>query len=269
MHSDDLDRSYTSKTLLQRSTPMIIFYDIPSTLPGTAWSPNTWKTRYALNYKGIPYKTEWVEYPDIESHCKSLSILPTMKKDDGSDYYTLPAIWDTATGAKVSDSYAILEYLEKTYPDRPTLFPDNTKGLHLSFIVALRNTGITALVPFLIPAECEKLNPKSKEYFYRTRSEKFVKPLETTLPTGEEGEKQWAKFKGALDIIDGWYAATDYLGPFLMGDKVGFGDVLVASYLTWAKVIWENETKWNEIASWNGGRWAKLLESLEPYSQVK
>ena len=26
-------------------TKVIIFYDIPSTVPGKAWSPNTWKTR--------------------------------------------------------------------------------------------------------------------------------------------------------------------------------------------------------------------------------
>ena len=31
-------------------TDIIIFYDIPSTLPGKAWSPNTWKTRYVMNY---------------------------------------------------------------------------------------------------------------------------------------------------------------------------------------------------------------------------
>ena len=56
----------------------ITFYDIPSKIPGKAWSPNTFKTRYvhqmdsahhdrsrfdkvtnriALNFKGIPYTT--------------------------------------------------------------------------------------------------------------------------------------------------------------------------------------------------------------------
>ncbi|KAF9039154.1 hypothetical protein BJ165DRAFT_1352265 [Panaeolus papilionaceus] len=247
---------------------MIIFYDIPSTLPGSAWTPNTWKTRYTLNYKGIPYKTEWIEYPDIEAHCKALSISPTMKKEDGSDYYTLPAIWDTSTGAKVSDSFAILQYLEKTYPERPTLFPDNTKALHFVFQVALRSTDISAVVPFLIPAEGAKLNPRSKEYFYRTRSERFGKPLEDTTPTGEEGEKQWAKFKAGLDTINDWYEMTDDGGPFMMGNKLGWSDVFLASQLTWAKVVWQGEPQWQEISSWNGGRWAKLLEAMKPYSQV-
>ena len=65
----------------------IVFYDIPGNAHShKAWSPNTQKTRcallsrlrdvkvisersdlfsYSLNYKGIPYKTVWVEYPDI------------------------------------------------------------------------------------------------------------------------------------------------------------------------------------------------------------
>ncbi|KAF9531525.1 hypothetical protein CPB83DRAFT_786941 [Crepidotus variabilis] len=35
------------------STMAIIFYDIPSKLPGCAWSPNTWKIRFYLNYRRI------------------------------------------------------------------------------------------------------------------------------------------------------------------------------------------------------------------------
>lgn len=63
-------------------TQPVVFYDIPGNAhPQKAWSPNTQNTRYAsrreqeglltdtlryiLNYKGIPYKTVWVEYPDI------------------------------------------------------------------------------------------------------------------------------------------------------------------------------------------------------------
>lgn len=29
-------------------TDLIIFYDIPSAVPGKAWSPNTWKTRLVV-----------------------------------------------------------------------------------------------------------------------------------------------------------------------------------------------------------------------------
>ncbi|KAK5273614.1 hypothetical protein LTR96_000214 [Exophiala xenobiotica] len=43
----------------------VILYDLPSK-QGTSWSLNPWKTRLVLNYKSIPYKTEWTEYPDLK-----------------------------------------------------------------------------------------------------------------------------------------------------------------------------------------------------------
>ncbi|KAJ7483558.1 hypothetical protein FB451DRAFT_1234964 [Mycena latifolia] len=78
-------------------TPPIVFYDIPSTLPNKCWSPNTWKTRYALNFKGIPYKTSWVEYPDIEPLSREVGAAPTRNKPDGRPHYTLPMIHDPST----------------------------------------------------------------------------------------------------------------------------------------------------------------------------
>jgi len=50
----------------------IILYDLPSKDPCGCWSLNPWKTRMALNYKGVDYNTEWVEYPDIASKFKEL-----------------------------------------------------------------------------------------------------------------------------------------------------------------------------------------------------
>lgn len=63
-----------------------ILYDLPSKR-GTSWSLNPWKSKHnlnesravltraarlILNFKGIDYKTEWVEFPDVEPKMKSL-----------------------------------------------------------------------------------------------------------------------------------------------------------------------------------------------------
>jgi len=59
----------------------IVLYDLPSKGRRSCWSLNPWKSkvislyeevtnstqaRMLLNYKGLHYKTEWVEYPDLK-----------------------------------------------------------------------------------------------------------------------------------------------------------------------------------------------------------
>ncbi|EEB92162.1 hypothetical protein MPER_09371 [Moniliophthora perniciosa FA553] len=118
-------------------TKPIRFYDIPGT-SGKAFSANTLKIMYALGYKGIPFERIWVEMPDIENTCKSIGASPTDKKPDGSPWYTLPVIHDPNTGETISDSFVIMEYLEKTYPSSPekALIPPGTTALQKAFIDA-------------------------------------------------------------------------------------------------------------------------------------
>ncbi|PPR05024.1 hypothetical protein CVT24_010217 [Panaeolus cyanescens] len=245
---------------------MIIFYDIDSNLPGRAFSPNTWKTRFTLNYKGIPYKTEWFEFVDIQSHCESLSIVPKSRRSNGELYYSLPAIWDTTTGVKMCESLEILEYLEKTYPDQPTLFPGNTKGLQLAFQEGIMHTGFSALFPFIIPDEIPVFSPRSREFFVSSREQYMGIALKDMKPTGERAEKEWAKFKAGLEVLSGWYEATD--GPFLMGDTIGWADIAMASWILWIKLVYENDPRWKDVSSWSGGRWERLLDDVKPYTTI-
>lgn len=48
-----------------------VLYDIANNANLT-FSPNPWKSRLALNFKDVPFETEWVEYPDIEPKFKAL-----------------------------------------------------------------------------------------------------------------------------------------------------------------------------------------------------
>jgi len=246
----------------------IIFYDIPSATPENAWSLNLWRVRFSLNYKGIPYKTEWVEYPDIEPHAKKHGIPPTTKKSDGSPFYTLPAIYDPSTGVYVSDSLKIAEYLDKTYPDTPPLFPNNSLGLQTAFSEAFYSN-LSALWTFLLPVVYTRLNPASQAYFRRTREAIFGKKLEELTPTGEDAVAQWAKFESGLGNVDAWYAKNGGKCPFILGETPSWGDFVVGSCLIWIKIIsGEDSQRWKDIASWHGGRWENLLKSLKEYSTV-
>ena len=108
----------------------IVFYDIAMRPPveKNCCSPNPWKTRLALNFKGLPYSTSWVALPDIAKVRSSLKVPPCRKFADGTDFFTLPVIEDPATDSLVGDSFDIAVYLQNTYPNSGAgdLFPPQT-----------------------------------------------------------------------------------------------------------------------------------------------
>ncbi|KAG5642389.1 hypothetical protein DXG03_002847 [Asterophora parasitica] len=245
---------------------VITFYDIPSKVPGVAWSPNTWKGRYALNFKGLPYKTVWVEYPDIEEVSKKIGAPPTGTKPDGSPFYTLPAIFDPSTNTAVSESIRIAEYLDKTYPDAPKLLPGGTHALQHAAINAYLPTGGPAL-QFAMPATHRILNAGSEHYFRINREPLFGKTLEDLTPTGPERDVEWAKVKAGFNVVDEWLQAGE--GPYFLGKTPSFIDFVVGARLFWFRAIFgEDSAEYKDILSWNEGRWAVYTEGLKQYETV-
>ncbi|KAJ7704839.1 hypothetical protein B0H17DRAFT_1326369 [Mycena rosella] len=246
-------------------TPPIVFYDIPSTLPNKAWSPNTWKTRYALNYKGVPYTTVWVEYPDIEPLCRDIGATPTSTKADGRPHYTLPIIHDPSTGLVVSDSTKIAAYLDATYSDTPRLIPVGTMGLQRAFEAAAQSL-LAPVTQYGHPAANAKLNPTSEAYIRRTREAMWRKTLEELTPKGAEDVVQWAKVKEGFGKMDEWIGASGEGSAYIMGDAPCYADMWIAGYVVWIKLILPD--KWEDMKLWHGGRWATLLQNLEKYETV-
>lgn len=263
----------------------IIFYDIPSS--AGPWSCNTWKTRsalyltlfgiwanstilstrYCLNLKKIPYKTEWVEYPDIEKHCRERGIQPTPIGSKGRTAYTLPAIHDTSTGVYVSDSPRIAEYLEKQYPDGPKIFPHNTIGLQIDFEAEF-DKKLASLWVFVIPPVVHILNKESQEFFRTTREKSYGKVLEDIVPTGDNYTEKWAKVESGLGELAAWYTKT--AGPFIMGNEPSWADFVVGGHLIWFNKAWgDNDPKWNILVTLNGGVWKDLLAALKEYEIIQ
>ncbi|KAF8997753.1 hypothetical protein BDQ17DRAFT_1400984 [Cyathus striatus] len=246
---------------------MITFYDAPANIPNKCGSLSTWKTRYCLNYKVLPYQTKWIEYTEIEPLFKELGIPPTGTKPDGSPYYTIPAIYDDATGAKVADSMKIAAYLDKTYPsEKQVLIPPGTEVLHYAFRDAVFGI-LSSLWPLYVPHIPGKLNPASREYFKRTRARLFkVDNLEDMRPKGDEAfQESLKKLEDGLGRIYGWiYSVGDE--PFIGGNSPIFADFIVASALVTVKYTWgEDSVEWKALRSWHGGRWEKLVDDLKEY----
>jgi len=225
--------------------------------------------RYALNYKGLDYKTQWVDFPDIESECKKLGIEASGTRADGSPYYSLPAIYDSSTGTYVSESFKIALYLEKAYPNTPALFPHNTAALQAGFVSAFEDS-LNPLWDFILPALVPVLTTRGEEYFRRTREKSYGKKLEDVVPQGAEGVAQWKQFEQNLNKANGWYEKAGKSGGLVLGDTVSLVDTIVAGYLIFLKLVWgEGSREWKDISSWNGGRWARVVSALGEYEQLK
>lgn len=226
-------------------------------------------SRFVLNIKGLPYKTEWVEYPNIESVAKKIGAAPTSKKSDGTGYYTLPIIYDPSTKSVISDSPLIALYLEKTYPppSYPAIFPENTKALTVILPFALGPKVNTPLFDLIVLAAWKNLNEESRSYFRTTREADFGKKLEDFVPEGEEGVQKWKAAEEGYNWLNKWLDAAG--GTFLTGDQIAYADIIVAGRLLWARIVLGKESKeWKTIAGWNGGRWGRFLQSFEKYEIV-
>jgi hypothetical protein len=87
-----------------------------------------------LNYKGLPYKTVWVELCDVAALYASHNAAPSNDSPSAAPHErcTVPALHDPNTGKFVSDSFKISKYLDETYPEKP-LFPRGSLGLQYTF----------------------------------------------------------------------------------------------------------------------------------------
>ncbi|KAF1841199.1 uncharacterized protein K460DRAFT_322182 [Cucurbitaria berberidis CBS 394.84] len=200
------------------SSPVVL-YDIPSK-QGTAWSLNPWKTRMILNFKGVDYKTEWIEYPNLAPTLKSFGLPPNDKDAPGyfTDYSS-PAI-RYADGTFGMDSWPIAHQLEKHYPS-PSLYLDDP------VVVQIRDHVFKLmgpLVPHLIPKVPLILSETSATYFYETREKAFGAPLqeiERTKATEQCWEDAKAPAKEAGDLL----RKND--GPFFLGETVSYADFIL------------------------------------------
>ena len=225
--------------------------------------------RLCLNYKGLPYKTEWLEYPEIEPHYIKHGIKPTSTKPDGSPFYTLPAIYDGSTGVYTSDSFAIAVYLDDTYPSTPLIFPHGTRGLQAAFESAFLPQ-VKGVLPFTFRNVLQNLNEPSVKYMVATkRVQMGGKEPVGLVPSGEEAVVQWAKAEEELAKVAGWYANNERKGPLLMGEVVSWADIVVCAHLLcWRVSLGADSKEWRSIEKWNGSIWGTLVKAMEAYQEI-
>ncbi|KAF9067622.1 hypothetical protein BDP27DRAFT_1448928 [Rhodocollybia butyracea] len=181
---------------------------------------------------------------------KKLGAHPTGLKPDGSPMYTLPVIHDDSTGALISDSALIAEYLDKTYPTE--MIGSKTAPFAL------------LLLPQMIR---EVVNGPSAEYVTRNYLPRFgISSFATWTMSEEQRVAEWEKVKEFLGSVHAMMKAED---RWIMGDEVSFADFAVGAVLEMLKTLFGKDSEeWKGVVGWHDGRWGRMMTELEKYSAV-
>ncbi|KAI0475254.1 hypothetical protein GGR56DRAFT_645258 [Xylariaceae sp. FL0804] len=273
----------------------IVFYDIASREPRTTFAANPWKTRLAFNLKGVAYRTEWVEMPDITAVRERLGVPANRTLPDGTPYQTLPAIQDPATGALVGDSFEIALYLDRAYPGRPRLLRPGTAGLtaalnaHVDGLFT-RFAGLCTRMPF-DPAVLGRVQDMFAKRMPAIQAQQQAR--QQPAPSLGEFEaalgelaKAYAHTGGTTDYFwraggtaaaqvqrpgrgaaspDDTAAAADaavVVGPFLDDEGPAYADCIVGAWLKMCQTSMPPE-EWARVRGWHGGLWGRIVDALD------
>jgi glutathione S-transferase len=192
----------------------IVLHDLAGADPALRFSPYCWRTRMALAHKGLAVETIPWRFTDKEALAFS-------------GQGRVPVIRD---GERVvSDSWAIAEYLEDTYADRPSLFGGATGRAHARFINAWTDGVMLGGIARLIVRDLlDVVAPQDKAYFRESREARFGMTLEQVQ---QDRETRVADFRASLVPVRLVLGRQHWLG----GDAPSYADYIVFGSLQWPR----------------------------------
>jgi glutathione S-transferase len=191
-------------------------YDLAGADPQRRFSPYCWRTKLALAHKRIEVET-------IPWRFTEKNVI------DFSGQGRVPVLIDGDT--VVFDSWTIANYLEDTYPDRPSLFGGAGGRALARFVNSWADTvqlgGMIRLVVADIHAHVDE---KDKGYFRESREKRFGATLEQVMA---DREQRLPAFRASLDPL----RLTLKSQPFLAGDAPAYADYIVFGGFQWCRCI--------------------------------
>ena len=194
----------------------IKLFELVGTDEARPFSPFCWRTRMALAHKGLSAQSipwRFTEKDAIAPHNSE----------------KVPVLIDDETA--IVDSWAIANYLEDTYPDRPSLFGGEggrAIGRMLNWWGDV--TVIGGMFPLIVADIPGHLRPVDAAYFRSTREARFGKPLEEVVAARD---KSVEGFRRALDPMRLTLKTQAYLG----GAAPNYADYIVFGGFQWARVV--------------------------------
>ena len=192
-----------------------ILYDL-SAGQNLRFSPYCWRVKLCLAHKNLPYTTVPVA-------------LTEKSKIQFSGQKLVPVLDDN--GAIVCDSWKIAEHLESSYPCDPKLFPEGEGKLLAKLTAEWINRQHTELLSFFVLDILNKLDPKDRQYFRRTREQRYGVSLEN-IQSGRED--RIIKFRRVnLAALRAHLTGRQ----FISGKKPAYGDFAVFGTFQWARLV--------------------------------
>lgn len=194
----------------------IVLYDLAGAEAERRFSPYCWRTRMALAHKGLDVET-------IPWRLTEKDRLPQ------PNVGRVPVIVDG--DRVVSDSSAIADYLEERYADRPSLFGGESGRALSRFIANWTDTVLhPGIIRFVVLDIYRHVDQRDKEYFRRSREERFGTTLENIVAGRDE---RLSGFRDSLLPLRRTLEAQDFLG----GASPLYADYIVFGAFQWARAI--------------------------------
>lgn len=190
----------------------ITLYELAGADPALVFSPYCWRIRLALAHKGLDIK----KIPWCFTQSEAIGF---------SGQGKVPVIVD---GERVvHDSWAIAEYLDATYPERPSLLGGPAGAAHARFINGwtdgVVNPGIGRLV---VRDILDVLDPAHQPYFRSSRERAFGMTLEQVVEDRDMRVVDWRRQLGPVRTV---LRAQPWLG----GAAPDYADYILAGTLMW------------------------------------
>lgn len=191
-------------------------YELTGADDSCRFSPYCWRIRLALAHKGLPVETVAWRFHEKEAIAFS---------GQGK----VPVLVD---GERcVTDSWAIAEYLDHQYPDRPSLLGDASLKALTRFVNQwIADSVHPALARLILPDVHAVLDEADKDYFKRTREAAFGVSLDALAA---QRERSLQAFHEVLKPLRSTLAVQDYLA----GAAPAYADHIVFGAFQWARVV--------------------------------
>lgn len=191
-----------------------VLYDLCGIDESLRFSPYCWRVKFALAHKGLDYETRawcFTDKQDIEF----------------SGQGTVPILIDG--DEVVSDSYEIMRYLDRAYPDKPLLGGPEAEARARFLKFYAERSLAPGMMRTIVMDLHNAVAPKDRDYFRESREARFKRTLEEF----HSPAKGLTQLDQALEPLRGRLSESD----FIDGDSPAAADYLVFGFFMWARTV--------------------------------